>query len=180
MCTHFAWYDHLNKFISSFSSCIKHTNAKTGPNWLNWIVSFLILQVLKVRKENKVTILELSSTFLPQANRNKLLQYILGFTLLWAKDLIPVLTPGSFLVKGFFWFLHNNPRCYSVESFTRKCLHVTATNYSLFAGRCFLFLFSSILWRSGNCAVDIPVFFFQEVSQTTNFFRNFARELMIF
>lgn len=96
ICAHFAWYNHLNKFISSFSNCIKHTDAKTGPNWLNSILTFLIVQVLKVRKENKVTILELSSTFLPQANRNKLLQYILGFTLLWAKDLIPVLTPGSF------------------------------------------------------------------------------------
>lgn len=39
-------------------------------------------QVLKERRENRVTTLELSSTFLPQANRNKLLQYILGFTLL--------------------------------------------------------------------------------------------------
>uniref|UniRef100_A0AAX7VWG7 Glycerol-3-phosphate acyltransferase 1, mitochondrial n=1 Tax=Astatotilapia calliptera TaxID=8154 RepID=A0AAX7VWG7_ASTCA len=38
--------------------------------------------VLKERRENKVTTLELSSTFLPQENRNKLLQYILGFTLL--------------------------------------------------------------------------------------------------
>lgn len=41
-----------------------------------------LLQVLKERRENKVTTLELSSTFLPQANRNKLLQFILGFTLL--------------------------------------------------------------------------------------------------
>uniref|UniRef100_A0A3Q1BT12 Glycerol-3-phosphate acyltransferase 1, mitochondrial n=1 Tax=Amphiprion ocellaris TaxID=80972 RepID=A0A3Q1BT12_AMPOC len=40
------------------------------------------VSVLKERRENKVTTLELSSTFLPQANRNKLLQYILGFTLL--------------------------------------------------------------------------------------------------
>uniref|UniRef100_A0A8C4GP23 Glycerol-3-phosphate acyltransferase 1, mitochondrial n=1 Tax=Dicentrarchus labrax TaxID=13489 RepID=A0A8C4GP23_DICLA len=38
--------------------------------------------VLKERRENRVTTLELSSTFLPQANRNKLLQYILGYTLL--------------------------------------------------------------------------------------------------
>uniref|UniRef100_A0A8D3C2Z0 Glycerol-3-phosphate acyltransferase 1, mitochondrial n=1 Tax=Scophthalmus maximus TaxID=52904 RepID=A0A8D3C2Z0_SCOMX len=37
---------------------------------------------LKERRENKVTTLQLSSTFLPQANRNKLLQYILGFALL--------------------------------------------------------------------------------------------------
>lgn len=42
----------------------------------------MILQVLKERRENRVTMLELSSTFLPQANRNKLLQYILGFTLM--------------------------------------------------------------------------------------------------
>lgn len=68
--------------ISSFSSCIKHTDAKAGPNGLHSIITFLLVQVLKVRKENKATILELSSTFLPQANRNKLLQYILGFTLL--------------------------------------------------------------------------------------------------
>uniref|UniRef100_A0A8C9ZH96 Glycerol-3-phosphate acyltransferase 1, mitochondrial n=1 Tax=Sander lucioperca TaxID=283035 RepID=A0A8C9ZH96_SANLU len=40
------------------------------------------VRVLKQRRENEVTTLELSSTFLPQANRNKLLQYILGFTLL--------------------------------------------------------------------------------------------------
>lgn len=25
-------------------------------------------------------------------------------------------------------YFENNPRCYSVESFTRKCLHVTAAN----------------------------------------------------
>ncbi|TNN03509.1 glycerol-3-phosphate acyltransferase 1, mitochondrial [Takifugu flavidus] len=48
----------------------------------NTVRTFKELGVLKVRKENKMTILELSSTFLPQANRNKLLQYILGFTLL--------------------------------------------------------------------------------------------------
>uniref|UniRef100_A0A671NEG3 Glycerol-3-phosphate acyltransferase 1, mitochondrial n=1 Tax=Sinocyclocheilus anshuiensis TaxID=1608454 RepID=A0A671NEG3_9TELE len=39
-------------------------------------------QVLKERREGGVCRLELSSTFLPQANRNKLLQYILGFSLL--------------------------------------------------------------------------------------------------
>uniref|UniRef100_A0A674AJH6 Glycerol-3-phosphate acyltransferase 1, mitochondrial n=1 Tax=Salmo trutta TaxID=8032 RepID=A0A674AJH6_SALTR len=38
--------------------------------------------VLKERRENHVSLVELSSTFLPQANRNKLLYYILGFTLL--------------------------------------------------------------------------------------------------
>uniref|UniRef100_A0A3Q3MGS3 Glycerol-3-phosphate acyltransferase 1, mitochondrial n=1 Tax=Mastacembelus armatus TaxID=205130 RepID=A0A3Q3MGS3_9TELE len=40
------------------------------------------VRVLKERRENKVSTLELSSTFQPQANRNKLLQYILGFILL--------------------------------------------------------------------------------------------------
>ena len=83
-------------------------------------------QVLKERRENRVTTLQLSSTFLPQANRNKLLQYILGFTLLWPRHLSdPRLLP----TKGFYWLLLNNPRCYSVESFTRKCLHVTAANH---------------------------------------------------
>ncbi|XP_061563718.1 glycerol-3-phosphate acyltransferase 1, mitochondrial [Cololabis saira] len=48
----------------------------------NTVRTFKELGVLKERKENKVTTLELSSTFLPQANRNKLLQYILGFILL--------------------------------------------------------------------------------------------------
>ncbi|KAM3859350.1 glycerol-3-phosphate acyltransferase 1, mitochondrial [Diretmus argenteus] len=48
----------------------------------NTMRTFKELGVLKDRRENQVTTLELSSTFLPQANRNKLLQYILGFTLL--------------------------------------------------------------------------------------------------
>uniref|UniRef100_A0A3P9LFU5 Glycerol-3-phosphate acyltransferase 1, mitochondrial n=1 Tax=Oryzias latipes TaxID=8090 RepID=A0A3P9LFU5_ORYLA len=48
----------------------------------NTVKTFKELGVLKERKENKVTTLELSSTFIPQANRNKLLQYILGFSLL--------------------------------------------------------------------------------------------------
>lgn len=48
----------------------------------NTVRTFKELGVLKERRENRVTTLELSSTFLPQANRNKLLQYILGFTLL--------------------------------------------------------------------------------------------------
>uniref|UniRef100_A0A8C9ZJT7 Glycerol-3-phosphate acyltransferase 1, mitochondrial n=1 Tax=Sander lucioperca TaxID=283035 RepID=A0A8C9ZJT7_SANLU len=48
----------------------------------NTVRTFKELGVLKQRRENEVTTLELSSTFLPQANRNKLLQYILGFTLL--------------------------------------------------------------------------------------------------
>ncbi|KAM9336689.1 glycerol-3-phosphate acyltransferase 1, mitochondrial [Symphorus nematophorus] len=48
----------------------------------NTVKTFKELGVLKERRENRVNTLELSSTFLPQANRNKLLQYILGFTLL--------------------------------------------------------------------------------------------------
>uniref|UniRef100_A0A3B3D4L3 Glycerol-3-phosphate acyltransferase 1, mitochondrial n=1 Tax=Oryzias melastigma TaxID=30732 RepID=A0A3B3D4L3_ORYME len=48
----------------------------------NTVKTFKELGVLKERKENKLTTLELSSTFIPQANRNKLLQYILGFSLL--------------------------------------------------------------------------------------------------
>ncbi|KAK7919477.1 hypothetical protein WMY93_010761 [Mugilogobius chulae] len=48
----------------------------------NTVKTFKELGVLNERKENKITTLELSSTFLPQANRNKLLQYILAFTLL--------------------------------------------------------------------------------------------------
>uniref|UniRef100_A0A8D3DR46 Glycerol-3-phosphate acyltransferase 1, mitochondrial n=1 Tax=Scophthalmus maximus TaxID=52904 RepID=A0A8D3DR46_SCOMX len=48
----------------------------------NTVRTFKELGVLKERRENKVTTLQLSSTFLPQANRNKLLQYILGFALL--------------------------------------------------------------------------------------------------
>ncbi|KAM4623473.1 glycerol-3-phosphate acyltransferase 1, mitochondrial isoform 1-T2 [Polymixia lowei] len=48
----------------------------------NTVRTFKELGVLKERRENSVTTLELSSTFLPQPNRNKLLQYILGFILL--------------------------------------------------------------------------------------------------
>ncbi|MEQ2309775.1 hypothetical protein AMECASPLE_002017 [Ameca splendens] len=48
----------------------------------NTVKTFKELGVLKERRENRVTVLELSSTFRPQANRNKLLQYILSFTLL--------------------------------------------------------------------------------------------------
>ncbi|XP_077407316.1 glycerol-3-phosphate acyltransferase 1, mitochondrial isoform X1 [Vanacampus margaritifer] len=48
----------------------------------NTVRTFKDLGVLKERREERVTTLELSATFLPQANRNKLLQYILGFTLL--------------------------------------------------------------------------------------------------
>ncbi|XP_041934223.1 glycerol-3-phosphate acyltransferase 1, mitochondrial [Alosa sapidissima] len=48
----------------------------------NTVKTFKELGVLKERWENKVVYLELSSTFLPQENRNKLLHYIQGFSLL--------------------------------------------------------------------------------------------------
>ncbi|CAM4710861.1 hypothetical protein PO909_012608 [Leuciscus waleckii] len=48
----------------------------------NTVRTFKELGVLKERREGGVCSLELSSSFLPQANRNKLLQYILGFSLL--------------------------------------------------------------------------------------------------
>ncbi|XP_054898734.1 glycerol-3-phosphate acyltransferase 1, mitochondrial [Poeciliopsis prolifica] len=48
----------------------------------NTVKTFKELGVLKEREENKKSVLELSSTFRPQANRNKLLQYILSFMLL--------------------------------------------------------------------------------------------------
>lgn len=48
----------------------------------NTVKTFKELGVLKERREGGVCSLELSSAFLPQANRNKLLQYILGFSLL--------------------------------------------------------------------------------------------------
>ncbi|XP_051959194.1 glycerol-3-phosphate acyltransferase 1, mitochondrial-like [Xyrauchen texanus] len=48
----------------------------------NTVKTFKELGVLKERRDGAVCHLELSSAFLPQANRNKLLQYILGFSLL--------------------------------------------------------------------------------------------------
>ncbi|KAM6951223.1 glycerol-3-phosphate acyltransferase 1, mitochondrial [Aplochiton taeniatus] len=48
----------------------------------NTVKTFKELGVLKERREGRVVILEPSNTFLPQANRNKLLQYILGYTVL--------------------------------------------------------------------------------------------------
>ncbi|KAL7869271.1 hypothetical protein AOLI_G00132590 [Acnodon oligacanthus] len=48
----------------------------------NTVKTFKELGVLKERYEDGVCHLELSATFQPQANRNKLLQYILGFSLL--------------------------------------------------------------------------------------------------
>lgn len=105
--------------------------SRTSNRFKNVLLTLLWIsppQVLKERRENRVTTLELSSTFLPQANRNKLLQYILGFTLLWpgrlSLRLRPPQAPSS---KGLLMVTSkNNPRCYSVESFTRKCLHATA------------------------------------------------------
>ncbi|KAJ3608064.1 hypothetical protein NHX12_025114 [Muraenolepis orangiensis] len=47
----------------------------------NTVKTFKELGVLKERRENKVTTLELSSTFLPQVHRSKLLHYILAFIL---------------------------------------------------------------------------------------------------
>uniref|UniRef100_A0A674AJ95 Glycerol-3-phosphate acyltransferase 1, mitochondrial n=1 Tax=Salmo trutta TaxID=8032 RepID=A0A674AJ95_SALTR len=43
---------------------------------------FLYCGFYQIKTSNHVSLVELSSTFLPQANRNKLLYYILGFTLL--------------------------------------------------------------------------------------------------
>ncbi|GAA6110319.1 glycerol-3-phosphate acyltransferase 1, mitochondrial [Tachysurus ichikawai] len=48
----------------------------------NTVRTFKELAVLKERCENGVCQLELSPTFQTQANRNKLIQYILGFCLL--------------------------------------------------------------------------------------------------
>ncbi|KAJ8365230.1 hypothetical protein SKAU_G00140610 [Synaphobranchus kaupii] len=48
----------------------------------NTVRTFKELGVLKESRENKAVLLEVSSTFLPQANRTKLLQYILDFSLL--------------------------------------------------------------------------------------------------
>uniref|UniRef100_A0A8C5AYM8 Glycerol-3-phosphate acyltransferase 1, mitochondrial n=1 Tax=Gadus morhua TaxID=8049 RepID=A0A8C5AYM8_GADMO len=47
----------------------------------NTVKTFKELGVLKERRENRVTTLELSTTFLPQAHRSKLLHYILAFIL---------------------------------------------------------------------------------------------------
>lgn len=60
----------------------------------------------------------------------------------------PSSDPRLLPTKGFYWLLLNNPRCYSVESFTRKCLHVTAANSQLLAGRDLkpVFPFCSSLW----------------------------------
>ncbi|KAG7492470.1 hypothetical protein MATL_G00015000 [Megalops atlanticus] len=64
------------KKVAAFGESATHYLVK------NTVRTFKELGVLKERRENKVQVLELSSTFLPQANRTKLLQYILDFTLL--------------------------------------------------------------------------------------------------
>ncbi|XP_051926744.1 glycerol-3-phosphate acyltransferase 1, mitochondrial [Hippocampus zosterae] len=64
------------KRIAAYGESATHYLVK------NTVRTFKDLGVLKERREEHVTTLELSPTFLPQANRNKLLQYILGFSLL--------------------------------------------------------------------------------------------------
>nr|KAG8540489.1 hypothetical protein GDO81_019224 [Engystomops pustulosus]KAG8540490.1 hypothetical protein GDO81_019224 [Engystomops pustulosus] len=48
----------------------------------NAVKTFVDLGVFKVHKENRNNILDLSSTFLPQGNRHKLLDFIMAFMLL--------------------------------------------------------------------------------------------------
>ncbi|XP_053306028.1 glycerol-3-phosphate acyltransferase 1, mitochondrial [Spea bombifrons] len=48
----------------------------------NAVKTFVDLGVFQVRKENRNSVLDLSSTFLPQSNRYKLLEHILGFMVL--------------------------------------------------------------------------------------------------
>ncbi|XP_028651667.2 glycerol-3-phosphate acyltransferase 1, mitochondrial [Erpetoichthys calabaricus] len=64
------------KKVAAFGESATHYLVK------NTVKTFKDLGVFKDKKENRVTVLELSSTFLPQTNRNKLLKYILGFCLL--------------------------------------------------------------------------------------------------
>ncbi|XP_062374565.1 glycerol-3-phosphate acyltransferase 1, mitochondrial isoform X2 [Sardina pilchardus] len=56
--------------------------AESATHYLvkNTVKTFKELGVLKERWENKVVYLELSSTFIPQTSRNKLLHYIQGFS----------------------------------------------------------------------------------------------------
>ncbi|MGH0150295.1 UNVERIFIED_CONTAM: hypothetical protein FKN15_017276 [Acipenser sinensis] len=62
--------------VAAFGESATHHLVK------NTVKTFKELGVLKEKRENSVSVLELSSTFLPQANRNKLLQYILHFSVL--------------------------------------------------------------------------------------------------
>ncbi|XP_041116861.1 glycerol-3-phosphate acyltransferase 1, mitochondrial-like [Polyodon spathula] len=64
------------KNVAAFGESATHHLVK------NTVKTFKELGVFKEKHENHVTILELSSTFLPQANRNKLLEYILHFSVL--------------------------------------------------------------------------------------------------
>ncbi|MBN3297207.1 GPAT1 acyltransferase, partial [Amia calva] len=64
------------KKVAAFGESATHYLVK------NTVKTFKELGVFKEKREGGVTTLELSTTFLPQANRNKLLQYILGFSLL--------------------------------------------------------------------------------------------------
>lgn len=50
--------------------------------FLTCVFSYLSLQVFKETKQKRVSVLELSGTFLPQCNRQKLLEYILSFVVL--------------------------------------------------------------------------------------------------
>ncbi|KAJ8284607.1 hypothetical protein COCON_G00034570 [Conger conger] len=62
------------KKVAAFGESATHYLVK------NTVRTFKELGVLKGSRENKVALLEVSSTFLPQANRTKLLQYILDFS----------------------------------------------------------------------------------------------------
>ncbi|KAG9267889.1 glycerol-3-phosphate acyltransferase 1, mitochondrial [Astyanax mexicanus] len=64
------------KGVAAFGESATHYLVK------NTVKTFKELGVLKERCEDGVCRLELSTTFQPQANRNKLLHYILGFSLL--------------------------------------------------------------------------------------------------
>ncbi|MGH0129074.1 UNVERIFIED_CONTAM: hypothetical protein FKN15_015673 [Acipenser sinensis] len=64
------------KKVAAFGESATHHLVK------NTVKTFKELGVFKEKRENSVSVLELSSTFLPQANRNKLLQYILHFSVL--------------------------------------------------------------------------------------------------
>ncbi|XP_026882032.2 glycerol-3-phosphate acyltransferase 1, mitochondrial [Electrophorus electricus] len=64
------------KGVASYGESATHYLVK------NTVKTFKELGVLKERRESGTCHLELSATFQPQANRNKLLHYILGFSLL--------------------------------------------------------------------------------------------------
>uniref|UniRef100_A0AAQ6A538 Glycerol-3-phosphate acyltransferase 1, mitochondrial n=1 Tax=Amphiprion ocellaris TaxID=80972 RepID=A0AAQ6A538_AMPOC len=76
--------DYTQKLFRYLLTRTERGVAAYGESATHYLVKNTVrtFKELGVSAENKVTTLELSSTFLPQANRNKLLQYILGFTLL--------------------------------------------------------------------------------------------------